>query len=180
MKHTSLAALTAIVWSICSAPAHADLNQEDKQAIAGALVLLGAAALAHNQNHYREGYAPEGAAQTADFERGYRDGLHAAGYDSARSSADYGQGYDAGNAERQNRLAHRTVAENKVPHSALSGCAAIAARNAGVGMHDVHITRTVYRGANDYLVETAVGHTYLSCAMTDAPDPSDVFGGRLQ
>jgi hypothetical protein len=177
MRFASIAAATALMIAAASAPVQAKMDEED---VGAALAILGLAALAHNEHHYREGYQPSNAQETADFERGYRDGLHDAAYDSRRSSVAYGQGYDAGHADRANRLSHRTREESKVPHSAILGCAQAVARNFAVGVHDVHITRTVYRQSNDYLVEAAVGHQYMSCAMGDSSSPVDVFGGRIQ
>lgn len=170
----------ALICALGTGSALAKPSQED---IEGALVLLGIAALAHNEHHYREGQAPSGAQSTADFERGYRDGLHGYDYDSARSSAAYGDGYDAGHADRANRTTHRTRAESEgpnVPPQAMQGCAKVVATNFGVGTHDVHITRTVQRGPNDFLVEAAVGHKYMTCVMGDGGQVVDVTGGRMQ
>jgi hypothetical protein len=180
MRTASIAALTAIVISAGSAPVQAEIDEET---VAGVLAVLGIAALAHNQNHYREGYTPSGAAETADFERGYRDGLHDADYDSRRSSVAYGQGYDAGHKERSNRLSHRTRVESEgpnVPPIAMQGCARVVATNFGVGTHDVHIVRTVQRGPSDFLVEASVGHNHMTCVMNDSSEPVEVYGGPMQ
>jgi hypothetical protein len=171
---------SAVTLSLMVVPAFAKPSEDD---VAGALVLLGIAALAHNEHHYRDGAAPSGAQQTADFERGYRDGLHGYDYDSARSSASYGQGYDAGHVDRANRNTHRTRVESEgpnVPAQAMRGCAKVVATNFGVGTHDVHITRTVQRAANDYLVEAAVGHKHMTCAMGDGGVVQSVTDGRIQ
>lgn len=170
----------ALAMSLGTAPVSADPSKED---VEGALLLLGIAALAHHSHHYREGNAPSGAEQTADFERGYRDGVHGYDYDSHRSSAAYGNGFDAGHRDRANRTTHRTrvASDNQnVPTQAMQGCAKIVATNYGVGMHDVHITRTVNRGPDDYLVEAAVGHDYMNCVMGGGGKVVDVVGGRIQ
>lgn len=180
MKVASVFAMAAMVVSMDFAPAQAKV---DKDVLAGALVLLGAAALSHNENHYREGYQPANSVEAADFERGYRDGLHNADYDSRRSSVAYGNGYDAGHKERDNRLSHRSRAESEgpnVPPIAMHGCARVVATNFAVGIHDVHIVKTVQRGPNDFLVEAAVGHNHMTCVMNDGPDPVEVYGGRIQ
>lgn len=170
----TLAAFTATATTSHAKP--------DEDAVTGALVLLGIAALAHHEKHYREGYAPETANQTADFERGYRDGLHGYDYDSAHSSVEHGHGYDAGHAERANRrVAPRQESEGpNVPPIAMQGCAKVVAGNFGVGLHDVQITRTVQRGPNDFLVEAAVGHDFMTCVMGDGGQVVDVTGGRMQ
>ena len=151
--------------------------------VAGALVLLGVAALAHHQHHYREGQSPSGAENTAMFERGYRDGLHGYTDDLSRTSPDYAHGYEAGTTERANRNRHRTNTESsasKVPHFATQACAALVAKNFGVGTHDVHITRTVYRGENDFLVEGAVGHGYMTCVVDGNAEVLEAYGGPIQ
>jgi hypothetical protein len=171
---------SAMALSLMVVPALANPSKDD---VAGALVLLGIAALAHNDHHYREGYSPSGAQATADFERGYRDGLHGYDYDSARSSAAYGQGYDAGHVDRATRTTHRSRAESEgpnVPAQAMQGCAKVVATNFGVGVHDVHITRTVQRAVADYLVEAAVGHKHMTCAMGDGGAVLSVTDGRIQ
>lgn len=176
------AGLVITTFLAFTATTTAPMANPDEEAVAGALVLLGIAALAHNEHHYRDGYAPQNTAQTADFERGYRDGLHGYDYDSAHSSVDYGHGYDAGHAERANRrVSQRQESEGpNVPPIAMQGCAKTVATNFGVGTHDVHITRTVQRGPNDFLVEAAVGHDYMTCVMGDGGQVVEVTGGRMQ
>lgn len=173
-------AIGALVFAMTVSQVSAKPSDED---VAAALALLGIAALAHSENNYREGQAPTNAQETADFERGYRDGLHGYDYDSGRSSAAYGHGYDAGHVDRANRTTHRTRAASEgpnVPPQAMQGCAKIVATNFGVGTHDVHITRTVQRGPNDFLVEASVGHKYMTCVMGDGGKVVEVTGGRMQ
>ena len=80
----SLIAVTAVALAlqVWSGPALA-LSEKEKAEL-GALAILGIAALSHNENHYREGYRPNGADETAEFERGYRDGLHNEPFDAYR------------------------------------------------------------------------------------------------
>ncbi len=181
---SKLLTCSAIVLGMAIVPASANPSKDD---IAGALVLLGIAALAHNQHHYRDGQAPSGAQDTADFERGYRDGLHNYEFDARGSDGAYGHGYDAGIQERSSRNTHqgraaaqRTSDGPNVPPIVMQGCAAVVATNFGVGAHDVHITRTVQRGDNDFMVEAAVGHKYMNCVMDGAGQVVDVVAGRMQ
>lgn len=162
---------------------HPILANPSDEEVAGALVLLGAAALMHNSQHYREGQPPKGANETADFERGYRDGLHNAEYNSARSSAAYGNGFDAGHKERANHLAYRNRPESDGPNAptiVMQGCARAIAKEKSVGEHHVHVVRTVQRGPNDFLVEGAVGHSHMSCAMNGNGKVVDIFSGKIQ
>lgn len=180
MKIASIAAVTAVVFSLGSTQVHAEM---DKDVVAGALLLLGAAALAHNEHHYQEGWKPNGPNETADFDRGYRDGLHNSDYNARQSPRAYGEGFSAGMKERENRLSHNTRSQSEgpnVPPIAMQGCAKIVATNFGVGMHDVQIVKTVQRGPSDFLVEAAVGHKHMTCVMNASATPVEVYGGRIQ
>ena len=140
MKFRVFSAAIAAVLSVgMMAPQASAMDGREKAAL-GAIALLGIAALAHNQNHYHEGQEPQGAEQTAQFERGYRDGLHNEPYDSRHSSVSYGQGYDAGQKERSNRLAHKNQngSGTRVPAAAMRSCVAEVASSLGAQEHDVH------------------------------------------
>jgi ribosome modulation factor len=170
----------AVVLSMTVSQAFAKPSNED---IAGAIALLGIAALAHHEHHYRKGQAPSGAEDTAMFERGYRDGLHGYTDDLSRTSRAYANGYQAGISERANRNTHRTRGESagpNVPPFAMQACATLVAKNFGVGKHDVHVTRTVKRGPNDFLVEAAVGHSYMTCVVDGNAEVLEAYRGPMQ
>ncbi len=175
-----MSAALVVALAVGTGPAFAKPDSDD---VAGAMVLLGLAALSHHEHHYRDGQGPSDAQSTADFERGYRDALHGYDYDSARSSSWYSQGFDAGHQERLSRTTHRhrtSPDESKVSAFNLQSCADTVAARMNVGSHHVHVTRSVVRGPNDYLVEVAVGHKYLVCAMGDNGQMNDVSEGRIQ
>jgi len=71
----------------------------------GAAALLGIAALAH-KSHHRDGrnYNEE---ETANFERGYRDGLYHNSFNNYDDSRDYNDGYNRGVDERRNQSGYR-------------------------------------------------------------------------
>jgi hypothetical protein len=158
----------------------AALSDEEKAAL-GAAAVLGIAALAHNKNHYRDGYQPNGAEETAEFERGYRDGLHNEPFDPYRSSTAFAQGYDAGHKERANRLAHKSsnVAGIKVPQAALSSCVSDAAAAMNVGGQDVHVIKAGQEGSDNYYIEVAAGHKHLVCSVNSKGQIFDTRYGRL-
>ena len=85
---TMLLGGAALAFQLTASPATA-LSDEEEVAL-GAIAILGIAALAHNDNHYHDGYKPKDADAAARFERGYRDGLHNEPYDARHSSYDYG------------------------------------------------------------------------------------------
>jgi hypothetical protein len=71
----------------------------------GAAALLGIAALAH-KSHQRDdrNYNEQ---QTADFERGYRDGLYNNSFNSRGGSVEYSDGYNKGVDERRQQSGYR-------------------------------------------------------------------------
>jgi hypothetical protein len=181
MRNTALkCALIGAMVGLSMGPVAAKPSGDD---IAGALLLLGIAELAHGAHNYPKGWEPKGAKETADFERGYRDGNHNAEYDARQSDRAYGEGYSAGMKDRDHVLAHRKNAEGGekgVPAAALTGCAKAVAGNYGIGTHKVHVVKSVRRGANDFLVETAVGHDHMSCVMGNNGTVVEVYGDRIK
>lgn len=184
MKRPALAAMTALVLtSTASAPARAS-EESDKAALA-ALAILGIAALAHHEDHYRQGNAPANGQQTADFERGYRDGLHNEPYNSARSSVAYGSGYDAGHKERANRLAYkRHGAAQGAPNLAMRGCVGEASAMWNRNPRDIHVVASArgsfsQAGGQEYRVEVAAGHRHAVCNVNAEGTVFNVRNGRL-
>lgn len=173
----AVCALIAVTFS--STPASA-LSDNEKVAL-GAIALLGVAALAHNQNHYHEGYEPKTSEETAQFERGYRDGLHNENYDTRHSSSHYGQGYDAGQKERRNRLSHKTrdVKGTKVPSAAVKSCRDEAASSWGVGKHDVHLINAGQEGSDNFYLEFASGHRHVICGTNSNGKVFNLRNGRM-
>jgi hypothetical protein len=71
----------------------------------GAAALLGIAALAHKSHHRDDrNYNEE---QTADFERGYRDGLYNNSFHNYNESREYNDGYSKGVDERRQQSSYR-------------------------------------------------------------------------
>lgn len=168
----------ALCLQLAVVPAHAEMTDAEKAA--AALAILGIAALAHNQHHYREGYRPLSGEQTAEFERGYRDGVHGYAYNTFHSTVDYAEGYQAGDKERTNSMAHRQIpVANKAPPMALKGCADIVARNFAVGTHQVHMVKSRSPAKHEWEIEAAVGHSYMVCTMRDTGEVIDLRGGRM-
>jgi hypothetical protein len=176
---TLLAAGAALTIQLSTAPVRASDNEGE--AALAALAILGIAALAHNKNHYHDGYKPANAHHTAKFERGYRDGLHNEPYDSRHSGRDYGLGYDAGQKERSNRLAHkrRNVHGTKVPVVALRSCRKEAASSWGVGNHDVHVVNAGQEGSDNFYIEIASGHRHVICGTNSEGQVFNLRNGRL-
>lgn len=71
----------------------------------GAAALLGIAALAHKSHHRDDRNFDE--RQTADFERGYRDGLYNNSFNSRGAGSEYRDGYNQGVSERGQQSSYR-------------------------------------------------------------------------
>lgn len=71
----------------------------------GAAALLGIAALVH-KSHHRDDRAYD-ARQTAEFERGYRDGLYHNSFHNYNDVREYNDGYNAGVRERDQQSSYR-------------------------------------------------------------------------
>lgn len=83
----------------------AGMSDAAKVAIAAA-ALAGVAALAH-KSHQRDQDRNYNEQQTADFERGYRDGLYNNSYHNYGNSRDYSDGYSKGVDERSQQSGYR-------------------------------------------------------------------------
>lgn len=171
-----LLASAALCLATGMSPARAELSQDEK--VAAAAALLSIAAILHNKHHYKDGYAPATGQNAADFETCYRDGLY--GYDYTPGSKDCAEGWQAGNAERENGRAHRTTAAaDKAPPMALQGCAQIVAQNFAVGTHSVHFVKSRSPRKHEWEIEATVGHEHMVCKMRDSGEVLEVRGGKL-
>jgi hypothetical protein len=170
MKKAFMAATAvALALQVGSGPVLASDNG-DKAAVA-ALAILGIAALAHHKDHYREGYQPNGGSETADFERGYRDGLYNEPFDPQRSSTAFAQGYDAGQKERANGLAHKnnSVAGVKVPQAAINACFDDAVKGVfQTSPGNVHLIKAAQEGSDTFYIDLAHGHKHVVCTVNSA------------
>jgi hypothetical protein len=83
-----------------------DAGMSDGAKVAiGAAAILGIAALAHKSHHRDDrNYNEE---ETADFERGYRDGLYNNSYHNYGDNRNYSDGYNRGVDERRNQSSYR-------------------------------------------------------------------------
>jgi hypothetical protein len=165
-----------------SAPqARADEDAERAAAIAGAVLILGTAALMHHEGHYEDGRSYDDPDKVAAFERGYRDGLHNAPYDAGRHSGAYGDGYSAGMNEREHRLAplyHGGEGPN-APTLAMNACVHEAADRWNLNRHDVHVTKTRQSGSDDFFVEVAAGKHRATCEVGATGNTYQMQKGRL-
>lgn len=165
-KVSALFASSALVVALAVAPVHAEMSKDEKAA--AALAILGTAVLLHNKDHYREGYAPANADETAQFEMGYRDGLHNNPYASDYPTAAYSNGYDAGQRERSNSTAYRTnnVAGVKVPRAAMDSCFNDAVKGVfQTNPHNVHVIKAAQEGSDNFYIELAHGHKHVVCEV---------------
>jgi hypothetical protein len=174
----STLAIAALSAQFAVAPAHARMSDDEKAA--AALAILGIAALAHHKHHYEGDYEPDTGEATAEFERGYRDGVHGYPYDNNGSTRNYAQGYQAGDKERTHSVSHREIDQgNRAPHMATKGCVRVVAQNFAVEWHNVHIVNSRSPSKHEWQIEAAVGHQHMVCTMRDTGEVIDVRGGRM-
>lgn len=88
----------------------------------GAAALLGIAALAHKSHHRDDRNFDE--RQTADFERGYRDGLYNNSFNSRGGGNEYRDGYNQGVSERTQQSSYRYGRGDDAYNSGWTRCAA--------------------------------------------------------
>ncbi len=174
----SVLGIAAICLHLGVAPAVAEMNDDEKAA--AAIAILGIAALAHHKHHYKDGYRPGDDVETAEFERGYRDGLHGYAYWESSQTRGYVEGYTAGENERKNSVAHRRQsADLRAPPMAYSGCAGIVAQNFAVGKHHVHFVKARSPQKHEWEIEATVGHEHMVCKMRDSGEVIELRGGKL-
>jgi len=101
------------------------MSNATKAAIAAAAI-AGVAVLAH-RSHERNEEKHKSEQQTAEFERGYRDGLYHQPYHDYNRSQAYVDGYNAGQQKREAETSHRS------PYGYHSGQAAYVPLNDLVG-----------------------------------------------
>lgn len=168
----------ALCLQMSVGPARAEMSDDEK--VAAAIAILGIAALAHHKHHYTGGYRPADDVETAEFERGYRDGLHGYPYWENSQTRGYVEGYQAGEKERENSQAHRRVAsDQKAPPMAYSGCADIVAQNFAVSKGHVHFIKARSPQKHEWEIEASVGHEHMVCKMRDTGELIDLRGGKL-
>jgi hypothetical protein len=179
MKMTVLGlGMAALCLQMSAAPVRAEMSDEQKAA--AAIAILGIAALAHHKHHYKDGYVPNDDVETAEFERGYRDGLHGYAYWEHSQTRGYVNGYHAGENERKNSVSHsRETPAQKAPPMAYSGCAEIVATNFAVSKSHVHFVKARSPQKHEWEIEATVGHEHMVCTMRDSGELIDLRGGKL-
>ncbi len=167
---SELLTVIAVAAALSVEPARAEEPANDQAAaIAAALVIFGAAALAHHEDHHKDGKHHTQVDQIAAFERGYRDGLHHAGYDHRHDGPEYNDGYAAGAKERHNRLAHRHENRGDGPNAptlAMRACVGEASARWSRSPHDIHVIKSRQASTDDFFVEVAAGHRHGNCEVS--------------
>lgn len=90
-------------------------------AVIAAAALLGIAALSHHDGHYEEGKRYDDHREKAEFERGYRDGLHNARQNDYNRTQAYRDGFKSGQHERDLRISHNQRNQWKEDRHAADG-----------------------------------------------------------
>jgi hypothetical protein len=129
----------------------------------GAAALLGIAALAHKSHHRDDRNFSE--QQTADFERGYRDGLYNNSFNSRGGSGEYSDGYNQGVSERSQQSGYRYGSGNDNYNSGWTRCAA-----EGEYCRVNGSSRVRFGGDNRYEYRNVTGG--IQCSVQQFGDPA--------
>ena len=90
-----------------------ETTDKDSGMSTGAKVALGAAALVGvallvSKSHQRDDKNSQDEKSTAEFERGYRDGLHHERFHNYQNTSSYSDGYNAGQEKRDQETSYRS------------------------------------------------------------------------
>ena len=179
MKHISkYAAVAGITVALAASPVQAN---EDSDAALAALLLLGAAALVHNEDHHPDGKHYTRAEQIAAYEQGFKDGLHNESYSSNGRGPSYNDGFAAGHKERENKIAaqRNNHAKHGTPVLAMRGCVGVASARWSRNPRDIVVVNSRKVASNDFLVEVAVGHKHGKCEVNKNGDVRNFERGRM-
>lgn len=100
---------------------HEEATKSDDKAGAAiaAAAIIGAIALAHKSHHRQDDQGNDNYAGNehgmAEFDRGYRDGLHHDGYHNWNNTSAYSDGYHQGQVQREENQPHRRHREGSIP-----------------------------------------------------------------
>ena len=151
--------------------ASADDDSDNKRnALLAAAAIAGVAALAHHHQNHDDGEHYDSVDREAEYERGYRDGLHHAGFNNFNNSSAYSQGFDAGNHDRNVQVSHNRHNEwdsgrHGSPAEARQACIREAAGSLNVRPDQVTATssREHKDGRHDVIV--SAGYHRMQCEV---------------
>jgi hypothetical protein len=115
-------ALTDVDASDCGQTKKESGMSDGAKVAVGAAALLGVAALLHRSHQRDDKNFDE--RQTADFERGYRDGLYNNSFNNQGSGSEYREGYNKGLEERTQQSGYRPGYGNSGDRGGWTRCAA--------------------------------------------------------
>lgn len=174
MKFANHLAAAAIGVALAAAPVavQANSDKENTDAALAAAVILGLGALAHQSQHHQNGSHTTDAQYEAAYERGYSDGLHNFDIEVSNVPAAYGEGYAAGQKERENRGKHVNTANSghhKATKRQMKGCIGEASAYWGINPRDISAVKSIANdsqaSSGNFLVEVAAGHKHGFCDM---------------
>jgi hypothetical protein len=92
-----------------SAGENSDDDNNTGAAVAiGAAALIGALALSHKSHHHNQKKHNDNVDREAEFDRGYRDGLHGRSFDNYNSNDSYLEGYNSGVDQNRYETSYRS------------------------------------------------------------------------
>ncbi|UZJ40586.1 hypothetical protein OO006_09475 [Prosthecochloris sp. SCSIO W1101] len=150
-----------------------DGAEEAAVAAVAAAAILGVAALSHHDGHYPDGVRYENSRDKAEFERGYRDGLHNAVRNNYNNTKAYRHGYKSGLDERDIRISHNQRNKwDKKRHAATGKVKRVALKEAerfwNIPRGSATPLSSTYNEKNGhYRVDVAAGYHRGVCVLTE-------------
>lgn len=156
-------ALTDVDASDCGQTKKESGMSDGAKVAIGAAALLGIAALAHKSHHRDDRNYNE--QQTADFERGYRDGLYNNSFSMRGGGNEYRDGYNQGVSERGQQSSYRNRGGNDAYSAGWTRCA-----NEGEYCRVDGSARVRFGGDNRYEYRNVTGG--IQCSTREFGDPA--------
>ncbi|UZJ39770.1 hypothetical protein OO185_01365 [Prosthecochloris sp. SCSIO W1102] len=150
-----------------------DGAQEAAVVAVAAAAILGVAALSHHDGHYPDGVRYENSSDKAEFERGYRDGLHNSARNNYNNTKAYRHGYKSGFDERDIRISHNQRNKwDKNRHAATGKVKRVALKEAerfwNIPRGSATPLSSTYNEKNGhYRVDVAAGYHRGVCVLTE-------------
>ncbi len=143
-------------------------------AIAGVAIaaLIGAAILESHDKHHEDDRHKSNAQDHAQFERGYKDGLHNGQFVNYDHNEAYADGYAAGSRERENKLRsnryHHDARQRDSNHRAdlAAACAHEADRYWGLRRGSASTYDVRSTGGGMHTVKVAAGYQTGTCTVS--------------
>jgi hypothetical protein len=155
------------------------VRADSDDVVAGAIILLGAAAIMNRVQSDRDGagLSPD---ERSEFQRGYRDGLNYAVFDVRGATDRYVEGYQVGIDERNQRVDnHRELQTPRLPPEFNRACRVRGAEAMSTTIENVQVVRSRVASATSFLIEVRQARSYGNCQLNRRGEVVRYRNGRF-